>query len=139
MFTFVAALGIIEHRKDASTFLKGALAMCTKSDLNVLLQKIAEAYLNVYGETVVKIILYGSYARGTNDEQSDVDVVAIVDGERPELQKKLRKVWDIVNDLELRYETVLSPTVIPYEEFQQFKEIIPYYRNIEKEGVEIVA
>ncbi|MBT9848797.1 hypothetical protein GPK96_19455 [Blautia sp. MCC289] len=30
-----------------------------------------------------------------------------------------------------------DPTVIPYDEFEQYKEKLPYYRNIVKEGRKI--
>lgn len=42
-------------------------------------------------------------------------------------------------ELELEYETILSPTVIPYEEFQRYQKELPYYRNIAQEGVIVVA
>lgn len=67
------------------------------------------------------------------------DVVAIVKGSRDELQRKLKTVWDYSCELELEYGTILSPTVIPYEEFETYKQDMPYYRNIEQEGVAIVA
>ena len=51
----------------------------------------------------------------------------------------LKKVWDISSELELEYGTIVSPTVIPLEEFEKYKDDLPYYRNIQKEGVEIVA
>lgn len=113
--------------------------MCTRNDLNIILQKIAEVYRSVYGSDLVKIILYGSYARGNYDNESDVDIVAIVHGNRAELQEQLKKIWDESFELELEYGTIISPTVIPYEEFEQYREDLPYYRNIAKEGVEIVA
>ena len=55
------------------------------------------------------------------------------------LQKQLRRVWDVSADLELQFGTILSPTVIPYEEYEQYRNDLPYYRNIAREGVEIVA
>ncbi len=113
--------------------------MCTRSELNTILLKIAHAYKMVYGDQLVKIVLYGSYARGDHQEDSDIDVVAIVHGERVHLQQQLKKVWDISSDLELEYGTIVSPTVIPSEEFEQYKNILPYYRNIMTEGVDIVA
>ena len=73
------------------------------------------------------------------DAESDIDIAAIVKGEREELQRKLREVWVLSSDLELEYETILSPTVIPYEEFEKYRNDIPYYRNIEEEGIRIVA
>ena len=112
--------------------------MCSQNELNVLLKEIAAIYRKVFGDDIVKIVLYGSYARGTFDAESDIDIVAIVKGEREELQRKLREVWVLSSDLELEYETILSPTVIPYEEFEKYRNDIPYYRNIEEEGIDIV-
>lgn len=76
----------------------------------------------------------GDYA-----DDSDLDVVALVHGDRKKLQDQLRIVWDQTCDLELEYEMVLSPAVIPYEEFEKYREDIPYYRNIANEGVTVVA
>ena len=105
--------------------------MCTKNELNSILQKLTQIYRSVYGENLVQVILYGSYARGDYHTDSDVDVVA--------LQQQLKKVWDFSCELELEYDTILSPTVIPYEEFKQYQTILPYYRNISQEGVVISA
>ncbi len=113
--------------------------MCSQRELNILLKKLAEIYQSVYGSDIVKILMYGSYARGTFAADSDLDVVAIVKGSRDELQRKLKTVWDYSCELELEYGTILSPTVIPYEEFETYKQDMPYYRNIEQEGVAIVA
>jgi hypothetical protein len=113
--------------------------MCTKNELNSILQKLTQIYRSVYGENLVQVILYGSYARGDYHTDSDVDVVAIVHGDRKTLQQQLKKVWDFSCELELEYDTILSPTVIPYEEFKQYQTVLPYYRNISQEGVVISA
>lgn len=113
--------------------------MCTKNELDMILQRMVKAYRAVYGENIVRIILYGSYARGDYEHDSDIDIVAIVQGERAVLQKGLKQVWDISSDLELEYGTIVSPTVIPYDEFEKYKNDLPYYRNIQSEGVGIVA
>lgn len=113
--------------------------MCAKKELNQILQIMADAYRSVYGKDVDRIILYGSYARGDNSADSDVDIVAIVHGDREYLQEKLKEIWDTSAELELEYETIISPTVIPYEEYKRYQNDIPYYCNIEQEGVEISA
>ena len=113
--------------------------MCSRQDLDIILQEIAGAYRSVYGDNLVKILMYGSYARGDFDTDSDVDVAAIVKGERQNLQNDLKKIWDISSNLELEYETIVSPTVIPFDEYEKYREDIPYYRNIEEEGVIVVA
>ena len=66
--------------------------MCSKNELNILLKKLADIYREVYGEDIVRIVLYGSYARGTYDQYSDVDIVDIDNGDRAVLQKKIKSV-----------------------------------------------
>lgn len=112
--------------------------MCTKNELNIILQTMIEAYRSTYGEHIRKIVLYGSYARGDYTGDSDIDIAAIVQGERTVLQEGLKQVWDISSDLELEYGTIVSPTVIPHEEFEKYKNDLPYYRNIQYEGVDLV-
>ena len=34
-------------------------------------------------------------------------------------------------------DVVVSPMVIPYDEFMRYRELLPYYRNIEEEGRKI--
>ena len=131
--------GIIVTGKRNEQSMREEAYMCTKSQLNIILQKISEIYKSVYGEQLVRVVLYGSYARGDFSDDSDLDVVALVHGDRKTLQEQLKTVWDQTCDLELEYEMVLSPAVIPYEEFEQYREDLPYYRNIANEGVNVVA
>lgn len=111
--------------------------MCTQSELNQILDKMLQVYNKVYGAAINAVYLYGSCARGEATPESDIDIVAIVKGARPELQEHLKQVWDVSADIGLDYEVVISPTVIPYEEFEDYKMILPYYRNILQEGVRI--
>lgn len=113
--------------------------MCAVKELNIILQKIAEIYRLVYGVNLVKVVMYGSYARGDYDMDSDVDIVAIVKGDRAQLQEQLKQAWGVSSDLELEYGTIVSPTVIPYDEYEKYQEDIPYYRNIAQEGVDVIA
>ena len=64
--------------------------MCTKSQLTKITNRIVTYYRKLYGEDIVDILLYGSYARGDFTEDSDIDIVAVVRGERSELQEKLK-------------------------------------------------
>ena len=109
--------------------------MCDKTQLNKITGQIVEAYRDIYGQSIKNIVMYGSFARGDFDDESDIDFAAIVVGERQELQKKLEEVWDKASDIGLEHDTVVSPVVIPYEEFLEYKNKLPYYRNIDKEGI----
>ncbi len=111
--------------------------MCTETQLSRIMKAMVECYRVVYGDDIVEIVLYGSYARGDYAEDSDIDIAAVVHGSREELQEKLKAVWDVSAELGIENDIIVSPTVIPYEEFMKYKQTLPYYRNIAEEGQKI--
>lgn len=111
--------------------------MCTKIQIDNISQQISQSYRSVYGDNIVAIYLYGSYARGNYDEESDVDIAAIIRGNRIELQRKLKQIWDVSAEIGLKNDVIVSPTVIPFDEYEEYKHILPYYMNIQKEGKQI--
>lgn len=113
--------------------------MCTRAQLDIIEKEMVEAFQKYYGDRLVKVYLYGSYARGDNTEYSDVDIAGIVKGDRLELQKILHLIIDVACEIGLDNETVIAPTVIPYDEFTEMREVLPYYHNIYTEGVELSA
>ncbi|HBA67833.1 MAG TPA: toxin [Lachnospiraceae bacterium] len=111
--------------------------MCTKVQLGNISRQIVESYRSVYGDNIIAIYLYGSYARENYDDESDIDITAIVKGDRLELQKQLKQIWDMSADIGLENDVVISPAVIPFDEYERYKQILPYYMNILKEGKQI--
>ncbi|MBE5884555.1 MAG: nucleotidyltransferase domain-containing protein [Lachnospiraceae bacterium] len=111
--------------------------MCTETQLNRIMKAMVDCYRVVYGDDIVEIVLYGSYARCDYTEDSDIDIVAVVRGSRLDLQEKLKAVWDVSAEIGLENDIIVSPTVIPYDEFMRYKQTLPYYRNIAEEGRKI--
>lgn len=111
--------------------------MCTQKQLNSISEHMSKLYKSVYGSSVVSILLYGSYSRGDCDSDSDIDIVAIVKGEREDLQNKLKQIWDDSCDVGIENDVIISPTVIPFDEYEEYKDVLPYYMNIEREGRKI--
>ncbi|MCL2154894.1 MAG: nucleotidyltransferase domain-containing protein [Leptospirales bacterium] len=66
-----------------------------------------------YADAVTKefspnsIILYGSYARGTANEDSDIDVAVIFDGFSGDWLKTSNRLWRLTEDISLYIEPVL--------------------------------
>ncbi len=111
--------------------------MLTISQISNIYEQMVKCYRNIYGINITDIFLYGSYARGDYNDESDMDIVAIVKGSRSELQQKLTTIWDFSAEVGLENDIIISPAVIPYDEFEKYKDKLPYYMNIYKEGLKI--
>lgn len=109
--------------------------MCRQDQLSLINTRISDSYHKVFGDDLQAVFLYGSYARGDFDNESDIDYVGIVRGDRLTLQNKMSFIWDFSAELGLENDVVISPTVIPANEFEKYKNILPYYKNIRKEGI----
>lgn len=87
----------------------------------------------VYGDYLVKIVLYGSYARGEQTAESDVDIALFLKNGNTE--KMHDEMTDIVVDYELNQGVTLSVVPIEYEQYQAWNKALPFYQNIDKEGL----
>ena len=89
----------------------------------------------IFGAAVRDVYLYGSYARGDYNDESDIDILATVDMDAPELPAFRRRVAEMSSALSLECDTTVSVTVKPFDQFVRYSSILPYYRNVLKEGI----
>lgn len=96
---------------------------------------VVKAILSVLGDDVVKIILYGSVARGDNTWESDVDIAVLTKREirlGSEIHKKLsRTVWD----LGMECDVLFSVITIEINHFNEWLFALPFYFNIDEERI----
>lgn len=107
--------------------------------LRKILQEMSELLRLVYGEQLKAVILYGSVARGTQTEDSDVDIMVLVDGTDKELREYEEKLSDVSTDLALKYLMVFSIIDVKYQEYMMWRTISPFYKNVDQEGVVVYA
>ena len=98
-----------------------------------VLQELVDGILAIFDTQVIRIVLYGSYARGTNTSESDVDVALLLNGNLNE--KTEDKLSDLVVDLNLKYDKVFSAIDIDYAVFKKWEKVTPFYKNVNKEGI----
>jgi len=61
-----------------------------------ILNEIVNDVKALYGENLKKIILYGSCARGQNNDESDIDL-ALIDANETEIKYYSKKLNDIIS------------------------------------------
>lgn len=114
--------------------------MCTKSELQIILNEIADTAKETFGEHLDSVILYGSYARGDYTPESDVDIMILVKGIAPEeLWKYRSSITSKSSELGLEYNLVIVPLIKDVDTFKKYMGVLPFYQNVDKEGIRIGA
>jgi predicted nucleotidyltransferase len=107
----------------------GGLGM---ENLQEVFEKMIPGFQTIFGNVLERIILYGSVARGTQTVESDVDIAVIV---RKYTEDMHDKMIDLTVDLELEYNKVLSVLLIDYDNFREWEDVLPFYKNMKKDGI----
>ncbi len=101
------------------------------------IQEFINGIDSILGNRIKKVILYGSYARGDFNEDSDIDIMILTDLADAEIIEYRDKIWDYAYDIEEKYnfDITLSPLVKNIDRFNYWLEALPFYMNVQKEGV----
>ena len=113
--------------------------MCTKSQLQVVSEKVARLAKEQFGDKLDKVILYGSYARGDYDDESDIDIMVLVDLPKEELASFKKPFIYLSSDMGLEYDLVITITLKDTETYYRYLEAVPFYHTVQKEGVLIAG
>lgn len=102
--------------------------------LKDILDKLQAALSEILQERLEGVYLYGSQARGEAQPGSDIDVLIVL-GEDFDYGEMLDLTIDVVADLSLEFDVVISRTFVTKERYQQEK--IPFYMNVRREAVPV--
>ena len=87
----------------------------------------------IFAKNVTQIILYGSVARQEESAESDIDIAVVIeDIQNPEMRKKFIE-WN--SEMDMKYNRVFSIVDIEKENMDKWGDVLPFYKNIKKEGV----
>lgn len=107
----------------------------TNGSLSKIIEELAKQLHTIYGNTIKEVILYGSYARGEQTEESDVDIAIIM--KKGHTESMHDEMVDLLVEKELEHEKVFSVVMVEYADYLIWKNASPFYKNIDKEGIVI--
>ena len=81
-----------------------------------------------------KVILYGSEARGDAKPESDIDLLILLD-EEGSVSKKERNIKEILCDIELETNVIISSIIMPRKNWENRLFKTPFYVNVINEGI----
>ncbi len=106
--------------------------------VSILTQITVEAK-RVFGSSLYSVLLYGSYARGDYDDESDMDIMILVDIPREQLSSYKKPFLTLTSDLGLINDILITVTLKDLYTFEKYLDAVPFYQNVKKEGVAIAV
>ena len=111
--------------------------MCTYTQLHQVTNQMAQCYHDIYGADIVGIFLYGSYARGTYHDNSDVDIMVLVNMSEDEIRQIKNSIYDLAFEIEMNTGIDIAPIIKEKKQYEYWVDTLPFYKNIKEEGVVI--
>lgn len=79
-------------------------------------------------------ILYGSQARGEAKDNSDIDLLILIDRDKISPQEE-NAITDPIYDLEFKSGIIISPLVMTKKTWEETKKQTMFYYNVMKDGI----
>ncbi len=105
-----------------------------KKIVNQALAEFKTELKKIYGPKLSRLIIYGSYARGTAHKDSDVDLAVVLKG-KIRAGKEIDRMLDAVVEMNLNHEVLISVYPVSESDFRSRKTAL--LMNIHKEGARV--
>jgi len=113
--------------------------MCDKAVLDTITKKVYASAKEVLGDKLEKAVLFGSYARGDYHEWSDIDVMILADIQPEDADETRTKIYRLMDYIDLEYNIMISLHMVSSAIYRKYINVLPFYLNVQKEGVELYA
>lgn len=104
-------------------------------NVSSIVYRFSQEVKRMLGESLRRIIVYGSYARGDYRENSDVDIMILVKMSDEEIRAVKNNIYDLAFDVEMNTGIQLSPIIKNEAQYEYWVDTLPFYRNVRDEGV----
>lgn len=104
------------------------------SNIRKILQKLKKELMQIYGDQIASILLYGSRARGDERPDSDIDILIVLKQEF-DYSEMLRLSSDLTASLSLEYDVVISRAFVSREQFENRQ--TPFLMNVRREAIPV--
>lgn len=112
--------------------------MCQPEAVDIL-NEVYQRCHSVFSIELKEAYLYGSYARGDFNTESDVDILLTVDLEPADISHYRNQIAAISSDLSLEHDVTVSITIKSFDHFHRYSSVLPCYKNVLTEGIRYPA
>ena len=113
--------------------------MCSPKDIQMIASRLRKNLSLIFPNESFDIILFGSYARMEADEGSDIDMMFLTDASRQAIQEKHWQIGEAAAEVLMDFGVVVSPVVENRAYYWANADLLPFFKNVQREGVRISA
>ena len=106
-------------------------------ELDQITDTVTTKAKELLGDKLHSVILYGSYARGDYNDDSDIDIMILADVQDKDISYFHRKMWKVTSHLSLEHDSLVSVYIKNKNFFDKWLPTLPFYKNIMKDGVRL--
>ena len=111
------------------------LVYICKMNLTTVSRELKDSLLSVYGNQFSKLVLFGSYARAEQQDDSDIDFLVVLKGETVNPFKEIALANPVLSGFLFRYGKVFSLVATSEERFSNYNS--SFFHHVRSEGIEI--
>jgi len=87
----------------------------------------------LYGERLQDVVLYGSYARGDYDDESDIDLLVVLNDNKINTITEIFTLSDLTLQAILQHGKAISALPVSSQRYRSSS--MPVYQNARREGI----
>lgn len=129
---FFSLLGFEKHPEYTARafFINGLQGM--EPQLASMLRELRRRLQDIYGERLLRVVLFGSQARGDAEFGSDIDVMVILRG-TVSPGREIARTGGLTAEISLKHDVVISTLFISANRYAREKS--PLMLNVRREGI----
>ena len=104
-----------------------------KKQLKQLLAELKAGLETIYGARLKGLYLYGSYARGDQQKDSDIDVLVVLD-KIEHYAGEVDRCGQLTSEISLKYGVSISKVFVPEEDWQRKQDSF-FLDNVREEAI----
>ncbi len=108
-----------------------------KPSINPVIEPVVRAFRaalqTLYGDRLHGVVLYGSYARGDYNDESDIDLLVVLNDAQVDTYREIRKITEVETQLLLTYGLAVSPLPVAIDTYNTAYTGV--YQKARQEGI----
>ena len=102
-----------------------------------IILRFSQQVKSILGDKLDKVILYGSYARGDYNANSDIDIMVLTTLTDAEIEQVESDVYGLAFDFQMGYGVDISVVIKNEGQFNYWLGALPFYDNVLRDGIMI--